>query len=179
MIQNFRKNKKYIAFIDSIKRSNDNGNLKRVINILEDEDLESISQPLSYRQRKLLGLLDELILDTISFLCFSSKDLNPERTIVDIISNVDQKLLQIQRLRMAILPEIIPNTVINSVTKHKYIVLRSFWLDNNFKKYRKYSVSLGNAEKLVDLKSIKPNDFKAEYEELSKKMVELYHSEYG
>ena len=179
MIQNFRKNKNYIAFIESIKKLNDSGNLKRVVNILEDDDLESISQPLSYRQRKLLGLLDELILDTISFLCFSSKDLIPERTIVDIISNVDQKLLQIHRLRMAILPEIIPNTVLNTATKHKYVVLRSFWLDNNFKKIRKYSVSLGNAEKFVEIKKINPIDFKAEYDELSKKMVELYHSEYG
>jgi hypothetical protein len=179
MIQNFRKNKNYIAFIESIKKSNDSGNLKRVVNILEDDDLESISQPLSYRQRKLLGLLDELVLDTISFLGLSSKDLNPERSILDIISNVDQKLLQIQKLRMTILPEIIPNTVLNTATKHKYVVLRSFWLDNNFKKIRKYSVSLGNAERLVELKKINPIDFKAEYDELSKKMVDLYHSEYG
>jgi len=179
MIQNFRKNKKYISFIDSIKKSNDNGNLKRVVNILDDDDLEAISIPLTYQQRKLLGLLDELILDTISFLCLSSKDLNPERSILDIISNVDQKLLQIQRLRMTILPEIIPNTVINSITKHKYVVLRSYWLDNNFKKVRKYSVSLGNAEKIADLKNLNPIDFKSEYEELSKKMVDLYHSEYG
>ncbi len=179
MIQNFRKNKTYLAFIDSIKKSNDSGNLKRLVNILEDSDLESIDTPLTYRQKKLLGHLDVLILETISFLSLSSKELLPERNILDIISNVDQKLLQIQKLRMTILPEIMPNIVINSITKHKYVVLRSFWLNNDFKKIRKYSISLGNAEKLVDLKNIKPIDFKAEYEELSKKMVELYHSEYG
>jgi hypothetical protein len=179
MIQNYRKNKTYRTFIDSVKCSSDSGNLKRVVNILEDTDLETIDIPLTYRQKKLLGLLDELVLETISFLSLSSKELLPERNILDIISNVDQKLLQIQKLRMTILPEVIPNTVINSITKHKYVVLRSFWLNNDFKKIRKYSISLGNAEKLVDLKNIKPIEFKAEYEELSKKMVELYHSEYG
>jgi hypothetical protein len=179
MIQNYRKNKAYIKFIDSVKKSSEYTSLKRVVDILEDDDLESIKSPLTYRQRKLLGLLDQLILDTISFFSLSSKELSPERPVLEIISNIDQKLLQIQKLRMTILPEIIPNVVIHSVTKHKYVVLRSYWLNDGFKKIRKYSISLGNAENLDNLKNINPIDFTNEYTELANKMVELYHSEYS
>ncbi len=183
MIQNFKKNKTYISFIELIKSSKEGGDIKRILNILEDDDLEKLQTPLNHRQRKLLYLLDDLILDTIGLLSLKIDQLVDKvgsvPNVLGLITKVDKKLLQIMKLRMTILPEITPSIVVHSVTKHKYVVLRSYWLNQDFKKIRKYSVSLGNLEKIGDVKKISPSNFKQEYEELSKKMTDLYHAEYS
>ncbi len=181
-VQTYRSNKKFIAFIDQLSNSFDHGGNKRILDILMDDDLESINESLTYRQTKLLQALDKIVLDFIDFMNNSLEDqINAgfgKIPVYEFVSKIDSKLLQIMKLRMAILPEIIANITVHSVTKHKYIVLRGLWLDNNFKKTRKFSLSIGNMEKFGSKNKIDPKDFSVEYNELVSKIQDLYKSEY-
>jgi hypothetical protein len=181
-IQTFRKNKGFTSFIEQLTSSHDNGANKRILDILMDDDLESINEPLTYRQTKQLHNLDILVLALVDFL---KEDINDQSnnglskmSFYELISLIDAKLLQIMKLRITIKPEIIANITVHSVTKHKYIVLRALWLDSNFKKTRKFSVSIGNIEKYGTVNKINPKDFGVEYNELVTKIQNLYNSEY-
>jgi hypothetical protein len=181
-IQTFRKNKGFTSFIEQLTSSHDNGANKRILDILMDDDLESINEPLTYRQTKQLHNLDKIVLALVDFL---KEDINDQSnnglskmSLYELISLIDAKLLQIMKLRITIKPEIIANITVHSVTKHKYIVLRALWLDSNFKKTRKISVSIGNIEKYGAVNKINPKDFSVEYIELVTKIQNLYNSEY-
>ena len=181
-IQTFRKNKGFASFIEQLTSSHDNGANKRILDILMDDDLESINEPLTYRQTKQLHNLDKIVLALVDFL---KQDINDQSnnglskmSLYELISLIDAKLLQIMKLRITIKPEIIANITVHSVTKHKYIVLRALWLDSNFKKTRKFSVSIGNIEKYGTVNKINPKDFSVEYNELVTKIQALYNSEY-
>ena len=181
-IQSFRKNKGFTSFIEQLTSSHDNGANKRILDILMDDDLESINEPLTYRQTKQLHNLDKIVLALVDFL---KQDINDQSnnglskmSLYELISLIDARLLQIMKLRITIKPEIIANITVHSVTKHKYIVLRALWLDSNFKKTRKFSVSIGNIEKYGAVNKINPKDFSVEYNELVTKIQNLYNSEY-
>jgi hypothetical protein len=181
-IQTFRNNKGFALFIEQLTSSHDNGANKRIHDILMDNDLESIDEPLTYRQTKQLHKLDNIVLELVDFLKQNIEDQSnnglSKLTLYELISLIDARLLQIMKLRITIKPEIIANITVHSVTKHKYIVLRALWLDSNFKKTRKFSVSIGNIEKYGNINIINPKDFSVEYNELVTKIQNLYNSEY-
>jgi hypothetical protein len=181
-IQAFRNNKRFISFIEQLTSSHDNGANKRILDILMDDDLESIDEPLTYRQTKQLHNLDNIVLALVDFLKQNIGDQSSnglsKLTLYELISLIDTRLLQIMKLRITIKPEIIANITVHSVTKHKYIVLRALWLDRNFKKTRKFSVSIGNIEKYGNGNKINPKDFSVEYNELVTKIQDLYNTEY-
>ena len=181
-VQSFRKNKGFISFIEQLTTAHDNGANKRILDILMDDDLESINDQLTYRQTKQLHNLDNKVLELVEFLKQNIEDQSnnglSKMTLYELISLIDAKLLQIMKLRITIKPEIIANITVHSVTKHKYIVLRALWLDSNFKKTRKFSISIGNIEKYGNTNKINPKDFGVEYNELVTKIQALYNSEY-
>lgn len=182
-IQCYRENRLFQSFISQMENSYDYGDNKRILNILKDTDLEEIDERLTYKQRKWLSMLDEVVLDTIQFLSQKIADFknasNQGITIYGLLALVDSKLIQIMKLRMLIKPEIVATSTTQSITKHKYVILRAFWLDNNFKKIRKFSVSLGNEEQIGDYRKVNPKDFKEHYEELWHKIENFYFSEYS
>lgn len=181
-VQSYRINNRFISFVEQLRTSHDIGANKRILDILMDDDLESINEQLTYRQTKQLHNLDNIVLELVEFLNQNLEDqINnglSKMTLYELISLIDAKLLQIMKLRITIKPEIIANITVHSVTKHKYIVLRALWLDSNFKKTRKFSISIGNIEKYGNKNKINPKDFGVEYNELVTKIQTLYNSEY-
>ena len=189
----YKGNKKYIDFINYLKEAHFYGNNKRILKLLTDNDLNELdNKTFSYYQKKLAQEHDFLILALIDLLLDSDlKSLLPDSKIINYIkanSIVDEKLLQIAKIRMVIKPEFLINTTIHSVTNHKYAVLRTLWLDKDFRKIKKFSISLGNIETLElgnviqSNKANKNPDFPELYEakeNLTKKLYNLYEEEYS
>lgn len=64
----------------------------------------------------------------------------------DVHNTVNNKILQLKRLRMVIDPEIQISQNIHPVSKIAYIAVKSFWIDDNGIKSRDFTKSLGPLE---------------------------------
>jgi hypothetical protein len=189
----YKGNRGFSEFIRSIKENHFYGNNKRILKILTDDDLKNIVLPLTYLQRKLSHEHDELILQLITNITEETEEFyqkNNVKNYLEANSLIDQKLLQIAKLRMVILPEFLINKTIHPVTNYTYAVLRAMWLDNDFRKVKKFSISLGNID-LLDINITSSNQISKrliENEEISEiidakknlneKLLDLYRSEY-
>jgi hypothetical protein len=177
------------------------GNNKRLLQILKKEldwkDKFSEKNPLIHKLNKLVDeiviLLEKPIIELSEEIKSNSKLLNKlkgyeiekriEYTLEDVnilsINHfIDLKVIQALKLKMVIKPEFLINTHTHNVTKHQYAILRVLWLDNNLKKIRKYSTSLGNLDTFGSIENINPNIIKEEKKKLELKLQELYAEEY-
>jgi hypothetical protein len=188
----YKGNKKYDDFIANLKDTHFYGNNKRIFKILTDDDMNELDHnSLTFLQKKLAEEHDQLILSLIglidgdySMLMNKSKPF----TYIEVNSDIDKRLLQIAKIRMVIIPEFLVNTTTHSVSNHEYAVLRALWLDNDFRKIKKFSISLGNTETLEmadiirnrsDKKSIESPELIIAKDSLTKKLLDLYREEYN
>lgn len=188
----YKGNKKYNDFIKYLKENHFYGNNKRIVKILTDADMNELeNRALSYNQKKLAQEHDYLILEIIDLLLDNDQNLLSDNSksfnYIQANSIVDEKLLQIAKIRMVIKPEFLINTTIHTVSNHKYAVLRALWLDKDFRKIKKFSISLGNIENLELGKIIQNNrakdkldtpEFNIAKEILTEKLSNLYREEY-
>lgn len=183
------------ALHNNIKINSNFGNNKRLLQILEQDldwqDKFSEQNPLVY---KLDSLIDEIILlldrpinEVIEEVKQNDKLISQEGggellisdvNMLSINRHIDLKIIQALKLKMVIKPEFLINTHTHNVTKHQYAILRVLWLDNNLKKIRKYSTSLGNLDTFGSIENINPNIIKEEKKKLELKLQELYAEEY-
>lgn len=84
--------------------------------------------------------------------------------------------VQIARLRFVISPETFINIHEHPTTGYKYSVMRAYWISDNLKKVKKYSYSIGNAEKLS--KAEYDRLVKEAYSALKKTLEDVYESQY-
>jgi hypothetical protein len=188
----YKGNKKYDQFIESLKVNHFYGNNKRIYKILTDEDMKLFNnQKASSIQKKLSLEHDELILTLINILEGNIEHVYPETKKLNYIETnafIDQKLLQIAKIRMVLMPEFLINTTKHSVSNHEYAVLRALWLDSDFRKIKKISVSLGNVETLENSKILRSTkslenlnsiEITRAKESLTKRLLDLYREEYN
>lgn len=179
----------------NIKTNSNFGNNKRLLQILEQDldwkDKFAEQNPLVY---KLDSLIDEIILlldrpinelieevkhnDKLTSQEGGGELLISDVNMLSINRHIDLKIIQALKLKMVIKPEFLINTHTHNVTKHQYAILRVLWLDNNLKKTRKYSTSLGNLDTFGSIENINPNIIKEEKKKLELKLQELYAEEY-
>lgn len=184
-------NSLYDKFITRLKESHFYGNNKRILKILTDDDMSVLNyRTMSNFEKKMAQEHDALILSLIEIIQNDYRDLcsiSGAKDYIEINSFIDQKLLQIAKIRMVIIPEFLINTTIHSVSNYKYAVLRALWLDNDFRKIKKFSISLGNIESLeMDVitknqktnKSIDTIEIKNAKSSLTEKLLNLYEEEY-
>lgn len=186
---------RFNALHNNIKINSNFGNNKRLLQILEQDldwqDKFSEQNPLVY---KLDSLIDEIILlldrpinEVIEEVKQNDKLISQKGggelligdvNMLSINRHIDLKIIQALKLKMVIKPEFLINTHTHNVTKHQYAILRVLWLDNNLKKIRKYSTSLGNLDTFGSIENINPNIIKEEKKKLELKLQELYAEEY-
>lgn len=183
------------ALHNNIKINSNFGNNKRLLQILEQDldwkDKFSEQNPLVYKLDTLVDeiilLLERPILEVAEEVKQKDKLIPKEDggellisdvNMLSINRHIDLKIVQALKLKMVIKPEFLINTHTHNVTKHQYAILRVLWLDNNLKKIRKYSTSLGNLDTFGSIENINPNIIKEEKKKLELKLQELYAEEY-
>jgi hypothetical protein len=188
----YKGNKKYDDFIANLKDNHFYGNNKRIFKILTDDDMNELDhKTLTFHQKKLAEEHDQLILSIINLIDGDYRMLinkSDPLTYIEVNSHIDKRLLQIAKIRMVIIPEFLVNTTTHSVSNHEYAVLRALWLDNDFRKIKKFSISLGNTETLEmsgiiiersGKKRIDSPELIVAKENLTKKLLDLYREEYS
>lgn len=183
------------ALHNNIKINSNFGNNKRLLQILEQDldwkDKFSEQNPLVYKLDTLVDeiilLLERPILEVAEEVKQKDKLIPKEDggellisdvNMLSINRHIDLKIVQALKLKMVIKPEFLINTHTHNVTKHQYAILRVLWLDNNLKKIRKYSTSLGNIDSFGSIENIDPYLLKIEKKKLELKLQELYAEEY-
>jgi hypothetical protein len=188
----YKGNKKYDDFIANLKDNHFYGNNKRIFKILTDDDMNELDhKTLTFHQKKLAEEHDQLILSIINLIDGDYRMLinkSDPLTYIEVNSHIDKRLLQIAKIRMVIIPEFLVNTTTHSVSNHEYAVLRALWLDNDFRKIKKFSISLGNTETLEmsgiirersGKKRIDSPELIVAKQNLTKKLLDLYREEYS
>ena len=100
-------------------------------------------------------------------------------TFVDIFNLVEALKIQINKLRLIIEHEYSYGDNTHKPTGTKYIVARTYWIDNKGKKFRKFTKNIGSADK-VKVNGLIPEFKKREVEkELDDMMWKQYLSEYS
>ncbi|HBS52755.1 MAG TPA: hypothetical protein DD806_01990 [Flavobacterium sp.] len=192
------------SFKKLIKEHSYFGNNKRLLELLGDDkdiDWRTLTQKEKYMASTMTNLIgdivallqkpiDELsaevkkhtkILTTKENFYSYNRDYDYNIDDVNMLSinhYIDLKVIQTIKLKMVIKPEFLINTHTHNVTKHKYAILRVLWIDNNLKKIRKYSTSLGNLETFGGIEKIDPYLLKEEKKKLALKLQELYTEEH-
>ena len=108
------------------------------------------------------------------------KDKNGNQlTPAEIIRLVESHKNRISKVRLMIQHEILQSYNLHKPSGVKYIVLRSYWIDRNGKKFRKFSKNLGPADNVLVNGKI-PNSTMIETErEFDRLMWDLYKTEYS
>ncbi len=87
----------------------------------------------------------------------------------------DNRLLQILRIRLIVMPEFQKSVQTHTTSGHKYLVLKILWLDEFMRKKTTFSISLGNVEQVgFEIDSKKPEIKKAQ-KDLVLKLITLYN----
>lgn len=73
----------------------------------------------------------------------SYKDLD---IVADVDNRIGQFVIQLMRLRLVIQPDVQISKNVHPRTNIKYLAIKAYWIDDNGKKIRKFTKSIGRAE---------------------------------
>jgi hypothetical protein len=86
----------------------------------------------------------------VRFYFSKLKDIESSYKDLDIIADVDNRIgqfvIQLMRLRLVIQPEVQISKNVHPRTNIKYLAIKAYWIDDNGKKIRKFTKSIGRAE---------------------------------
>lgn len=156
-----------------------------VTSIYDDKfTMGSVIRKFRLQNLLLLAKLETLKCDILNFYfatCDKIDEIESDNKLAcDIHNTINNKVLQLKRLRMVIDPEIQISQNIHPVSKIAYIAVKSFWIDNEGAKNRDFTKSLGP---LVEYgykkynKEIVSNDSKI-IEESLKRIQEVIYTRY-
>jgi hypothetical protein len=155
------------------------GNNKRIAEIISDDDnfdLEDIaSNPFRNSFLRIHEILvNKFVIDLKKPISkFISKTQNG--SYEEINTYFDNRLLQIMRIRMILMPEFQKSVQTHTTSGHKYLVLKILWLDELMRKKITFSISLGNVEQVgFEINSEKP-EIKQAQKDLILKLITLYN----
>jgi hypothetical protein len=75
------------------------------------------------------------------------ENLNPGlEGVSDIDEMISKYIIQLMRLRLVIDPEVHISKNVHPRTNHHYLAIKAYWIDDNGKKVRKFTKSVGRAE---------------------------------
>lgn len=110
-----------------------------------DEDVYKASQNWTY-----LAVLKKLKETFVEFYFKKLEDLHLLNSDLENIADVDNRiglyLIQLLRLRLVIQPEVQISKNVHPRTNIKYLAIKAYWIDDNGKKIRKFTKSIGRAE---------------------------------
>jgi len=86
----------------------------------------------------------------VKFYFSKIKDIELNYKDLDIVADIDESLgqfaIQLMRLRLVIQPEVQISTNVHPRTNIKYLAIKAYWCDDNGKKIRKFTKSIGRAD---------------------------------
>ena len=113
----------------------------------EEFTLDTIKRKIGSIGNEKLGDLKDEFLDFYLGYLSDVSSISPEfERNCDIQIRIEKYILQIMRLRMVIEPEIQIAMNKHTQTNHEYIAVKSFWLNDEGVKVRKFTKSLGRVE---------------------------------
>lgn len=163
---------------ESTRNSNLFGYNRFIIKVLGDPDFASntFKNP---AKANLVGELDLMVSEMAGGLEKTPELLIEKakaKNILELNQYIDNQLLRIARLRMVIEPEFMTNKQVHTQTQRPYIILRVLWLDDNMRKIKKFSVSLGSSD---SLENIDPVIVEREKYNLTQMLENLYKESYA
>lgn len=97
-----------------------------------------------------LGKLDALKEEFVKFYFKNLENLRKENLYItkvnDVYNRIGQYILQLMRLRLVIEPEVQISKNVHPRTEIHYLAIKAYWIDDNGRKVRKFTKSLGRAE---------------------------------
>lgn len=97
-----------------------------------------------------LATLKKLKESFVRFYFKNLDDIRKEYTDITRVNNVYDRIgkyiIQIMRLRHVIEPEVQISKNVHPRTGHHYLAIKAYWIDDNGKKVRKFTKSIGRAE---------------------------------
>lgn len=86
----------------------------------------------------------------VRFYFSKLKEIGSSYKDLDIIADADNRIgqfvIQLMRLRLVIQPEVQISKNVHPRTNLKYLAIKGYWIDDNGKKIRKFTKSIGRAE---------------------------------
>ncbi len=141
--------------IDEIMKSNpqvkDTAYTKEFLGWLHNDNFQETTIKLRRNNFLLLEIstLRRKILDDYLMKLSEVIENEPEKDTLscDVYNELAKSVVQILRLRMVIEPEVQISRNVHPVTNHAYLAAKAFWLTDSGEKVRKFTKSLGLAEK--------------------------------
>lgn len=97
---------------------------------------------------------------------------------VAIYNWIESKKVQINKLRLILNHEISYGTNLHKPTGVKYVVFRTYWIDNRGKKFRKFAKNIGAEEKVLVNGNVPIQKVKEVEKEIDRMMWDQYKQEY-
>jgi hypothetical protein len=133
----------------------------------------NINSPL----RNELSRVKKEILEFYLSLLTDIKDKGEFKYVADTHTAFGNYLLRLMRLRLVVDPEIQLSINVHPQSKIKYLAAKSFWLDNEGRKVRKFTKSLGRLDSFKKGKN-DPSAMDDAFNKIQEIIYEEYKSEY-
>jgi hypothetical protein len=141
--------KEYDSFMKLQKGSSSTVNTREFIRLVSEdhfrEDVYRDSDNWTY-----LAILKKLKESIVGFYFTKIQDVESLNMDLQIIADVNDRIghfiLQLMKLRLVIQPDVQISMNVHPRTNIKYLAIKAYWIDDNGKKIRKFTKSIGRAE---------------------------------
>ena len=141
--------KEYDGFMKLQKGSSSTVNTREFIRLVSEdhfnEDVYRNSENCTY-----LAILKKLKESIVEFYFTKIQDIESLNMDLKIIADINDRIghfiLQLMKLRLVIQPEVQISMNVHPRTNIKYLAIKAYWIDDNGKKIRKFTKSIGRAE---------------------------------
>jgi hypothetical protein len=147
-------------------------------NISENSDLISpIMRPFVNRLNTLKEEYKKHFYSGLESLVENYKRGGP-KYVNEYLKLLDENKLELERLMLIIKPECVKNINKTANQEYHYCLYRAYWIEWNFKRKLKFSVSLGKVEDVMNGDEIKADYIKLGEQLIREKLIEEYKKYY-
>ena len=114
---------------------------------------------------------------TLSQTVDQYKNLNPIK-VNEYLKLIEENKLELERLKLIIQPECVKNINKSANQEYDYVLYRGYWVEWNFKKKLKFSVSLGRVTDVMSGSKIKEEFKQVGEQAIREKLIEEYNKYY-
>jgi hypothetical protein len=100
------------------------------------------------------------------------------KNVNEYLRILDENKLELERLMLIIKPECVKNINKTANQEYHYCLYRAYWIEWNFKRKLKFSVSLGKVEDVMNGDEIKEEYIKLGEQLIREKLIEEYKEYY-
>ncbi|MEY4455939.1 MAG: hypothetical protein RLY15_203 [Bacteroidota bacterium] len=100
------------------------------------------------------------------------------KNVNEYLKILDENKLELERLMLIIKPECVKNINKTANQEYHYCLYRAYWIEWNFKRKLKFSVSLGKVEDVMNGDEIKEEYIKLGEQLIREKLIEEYKEYY-